>query len=158
MKIATRSGVSLCAIFALILPSTELANVGGSLFAGDAIALAAMKLDPQLQGKPTIVYIYATWCPGCKNIAPTMAKLQSQYRDRVNFVVLDVSDRKAIQASMMTARKFGLMQFFSAHRNQTSTVAIIDPATGRTLKKFQNNANLEDYQGILDPALARIKP
>lgn len=30
-------------------------------------------LAKELQGKPVVVDIYATWCPGCKNIALTIS-------------------------------------------------------------------------------------
>jgi thiol-disulfide isomerase/thioredoxin len=122
-----------------------------------AIAGAMKPLNKQLQGKPVVVDIYASWCPGCKNIAPTMTELRSQYQGKVNFVVFDVSDRKTTQASMTKARQLGLIEFFNAHKNQTSTVAIIDPKTGRTMKKFQNNPTIAEYQAIIDPAIAQVK-
>uniref|UniRef100_UPI0035932352 TlpA family protein disulfide reductase n=1 Tax=Chamaesiphon sp. TaxID=2814140 RepID=UPI0035932352 len=36
-------------------------------------------LAQQLQGKPVVVDIYASWCPACKNIAPTVSQLKQQY-------------------------------------------------------------------------------
>jgi thiol-disulfide isomerase/thioredoxin len=44
-------------------------------------------LAKQLQGKPVVVDIYASWCPGCKNIAPTLSQLRQQYIGKVNFVM-----------------------------------------------------------------------
>jgi thiol-disulfide isomerase/thioredoxin len=115
----------------------------------------ATPLAKQLQGKPVVVDVYASWCPGCKNIAPTLSQLKQQYSGKANFVVFDVTDSKTTQASMKMAAKLGLTGFFNANKAQTSTVAIIDPATGKVLKQFRNNAELTEYTGILDRAIAQ---
>jgi thiol-disulfide isomerase/thioredoxin len=113
-------------------------------------------LAKQLQGKPVIVDIYASWCPGCKNIAPTLSQLRRQYAGKANFVMLDVSDSKKTQNSMRTAAKLGLTSFFNANKAQTATVAIIDPATGKVMKQFRNNAELADYTGIIERSIAQM--
>jgi thiol-disulfide isomerase/thioredoxin len=112
-------------------------------------------LAKQLQGKPVVVDVYASWCPGCKNIAPTLSQLKKQYGNKANFIVFDVTDSKTTQASMKMAAKLGLTGFFNANKAQTSTVAIIDPATGKVLKQFRNNAEITEYTGILDRAIAQ---
>jgi thiol-disulfide isomerase/thioredoxin len=43
-----------------------------------AAKMAKGALAPQLQGKPVVVDIYATWCSGCKNIAPTLSDLKTR--------------------------------------------------------------------------------
>jgi thiol-disulfide isomerase/thioredoxin len=113
-------------------------------------------LAKQLQGKPVVVDIYASWCPGCKNIAPTLSQLRQQYAGKANFVVCDVSDSKKTQASMKMAAKLGLTSFFNANKSQTSTVAIIDPATGKVTKQFRNNAELTAYTSILNNSIAKM--
>ena len=40
-------------------------------------------------GKPTLVDFYADWCESCKVMAPTMRLLESQYKDRLNFITID---------------------------------------------------------------------
>ncbi len=45
-------------------------------------------LAQKLQGKPVVVDVYASWCPACKNIAPTVSQLKEQYAGKVEFVVL----------------------------------------------------------------------
>lgn len=112
-------------------------------------------LAPELQGKPVVVDVFAPWCAGCKNIAPTMTQLKQQYSDRVNFVVLDVTDKAKVQKTQAKAEKLGLGQFLEANKSKTSTVAIVDPATGNILGIFKNNPNQDDYTKILDTALAK---
>lgn len=114
-------------------------------------------LAKELQGKPVVVDIYATWCPGCKNIAPTLSQIKQQYKNTAHFVVFDVSDKSTTQASQAKAKKLGLSEFFAANKSQTSTVAIIDPATGKILKQFRNNPNQKDYTTVLDTAIAQMQ-
>jgi thiol-disulfide isomerase/thioredoxin len=118
---------------------------------------SARPLAKELQGKPALVDIYATWCAGCKNIASTLSSLQQQYAGKVNFVKLDVSNRETTAASERKAQKLGLTEFLNAHKSQTSMVAIIDPATGEVLQQFRNNPTLEDYTKVLDRAIASMK-
>lgn len=116
----------------------------------------ATPLAKQLQGKPVVVDIYASWCPGCKNIAPTLSQLKQKYGSKASFVVFDVSDNKKTQASMKMAEKLGLTNFFNANKSQTATVAIIDPATGKVTRQFRNNAELSEYTSILDRSISQM--
>ncbi len=110
-------------------------------------------LASQLQGKPVVVDIYASWCPACKNIAPTLAQLKKDYEGKVHFVVLDVSDRTTTAEAEAKATELGLSQFLTTNKNQTGMLTIIDPATGNILAQHRNNANLADYTQVLDAAL-----
>jgi thiol-disulfide isomerase/thioredoxin len=112
-------------------------------------------LAKELQGKPVVVDVYATWCAGCKNIAPTLSQLKRDYAGKVNFVVLDVTDRGKLKQTEATAQRLGLGKFLEANKGKTSTVAIVDPATGNILSLYQNNSNKADYTKILDAAVAK---
>ena len=114
-------------------------------------------LAQELQGKPVLVDIYATWCSGCKKIKPALETLKQEYADSVNFVVLDVTDKGTIQASEAKAEKLGLGNFFAENKAKTATVGIINPNTGEVLKLFQKNPNKDDYATVLDSAIAQIK-
>ena len=110
-------------------------------------------LAQQLQGKPVLVDIYASWCPACKNIAPTLSQLEQQYAGKVEFVVLDVSDKATTAQAEAKAKELGLSDFLDANKAQTGTVTIVNPATGQILAQHRNNANLADYTTVLDTAL-----
>jgi thiol-disulfide isomerase/thioredoxin len=111
-------------------------------------------LAQELQGRPVVVDVFATWCPACKNIAPTVSQLKEDYEGKVHFVVLDVTDQSTISKSEETAAQLGLSQFLEANKAQTGSLTIIDPATGTILAQYRNNANLADYTTVLDKALA----
>lgn len=52
---------------------------------------AQVKLS-SLQGKPTIIGVWATWCPYCVKEAPAVQTLYETYGDRVNFMMIDMVD------------------------------------------------------------------
>lgn len=106
----------------------------------------------QLQGKPVVVDVFATWCPACKNIAPTLSQLKKDYEGKVHFVVLDVSDKSTTAEAEAKAKQLGLSQFLAANKAQTGLLTIIDPATGKILAQHRNNPNLADYKTVLDTA------
>jgi thiol-disulfide isomerase/thioredoxin len=138
------------AVQSILSPKSDIQSV-------QAMAMGGGRLAKELQGKPVVVDIYATWCPGCQSIKPTLSTLKKEYSGKVNFVVFDVTDRKTSAASQAKAQKLGLSEFFAANKSKTSTVAIINPATGDILKVYQANPNLADYKAVLNPAIASIR-
>lgn len=112
-------------------------------------------LAKALQGKPVVVDIYASWCSACKNIAPTLTQLEQQYAGKVEFVVLDVTDKTTTAQAEAKAKELGLSQFLATYKAQTGTLTIVDPATGTILAQHRNNANLSDYTTVLDTALTQ---
>ena len=148
--LAATTVTSMAAIQNLATPSAKLPVTTTLIAKGETSPLAQ-----KLQGKPVVVDIYASWCPGCKNIAPTLSQLKQQYGTKASFVVLDVTDAKTTKASMKMANALGLSSFFQANKSKTSTVAIIDPATGKIMKQFQNNAEITNYISVLDLAIAQ---
>jgi thiol-disulfide isomerase/thioredoxin len=148
--LATTTVAGMPALQAVSVPSATLPVTQ------QLIAKADTPLAKQLQGKPVVVDIYASWCPGCKNIAPTLSQLKQQYGTKANFIVFDVSDSKKTQASMKIAAKLGLTNFFNANKSQTSTVAIIDPTSGKIIKQFRNNPELADYTSTLNLSISQM--
>jgi thiol-disulfide isomerase/thioredoxin len=113
-------------------------------------------LAANLQGKPTVVKIYADWCPACQRLKPITNSLQQQFKGKANFVVFDLTNRATTQAAEARAKQLGLSNFLATHRSQTSTVAIINPENGQTLRQFRYNFNSQDYVNAINQAMTQI--
>lgn len=53
------------------------------------------KIVPQ-NGLPTIVDFSATWCPPCRQLKPIFAKLEEEFKGRINFITIDVDENPEI--------------------------------------------------------------
>jgi thiol-disulfide isomerase/thioredoxin len=116
-------------------------------------AQAAAKNRPVQSQKPLLVAIHADWCPGCKNIEPSMMKLMHEYQDRVQFVMLDVTDAKSTQEAAKQAKSLGLSKWFEQNKTKTSTVAIMAPGSKQAAKTFMNNPDVQAYEATLNSLL-----
>ncbi len=135
--------------------ATDESKVGPC--AGKKVSAASVggPLAKQLQGKPVVVDVYASWCPACKNIAPTVAQLKQKYAGKVEFVVLDVSDKSTTDTAEARAKELGLSKFLTENKTQTGSLTIVDPATGNILAQHRNNPDLMAYTKVLDAAITK---
>lgn len=115
-------------------------------------------LAPSLQGKPVVVDIYASWCPACRTIEPTLRSLKQKKAGKVTFVTFDVSDAVQLKKSRERALSLGLGTFLEANRSQTSLVAVIDPATGSTVQTFRASTDESAYSAAIKKAQSMLKP
>jgi len=123
------------------------------------LALAAMIALPALAGtpkakRPTVAIIRADWCSACQKLEPTMMELKSQYGDRIDFVMLDVTDDQKTAQSAAKARKLGLANFFETNKRKTSTVVVLSPSHKIVFQTMQN-FDREAYVKAFDEALAK---
>ncbi|MDJ0730694.1 MAG: thioredoxin family protein [Crocosphaera sp.] len=123
--------------------------------AGSSSRSVGGPLAKELQGKPVVIDIYASWCTACKNIAPTLSQLKKQYQGKAHFIVLDVSDKAKASQAEAQARQLGLGNFFAQNKSQTGSITIVDPANGNILSQHRNNSNLNDYTSVLDSAISQ---
>lgn len=143
--------VVIGAVGCVVLPSVQ-----AQWAEREIAATVGNPLAKELQDKPVLVDVYASWCPGCKNIASTLSTLQEEYKGKIHVVVLDVTDKSTTEKSADLAKKLGLSSFFEANKSKTSTVAIIDPKTGQIVRQFQNNPEKADYVTGIAEAETRL--
>ena len=120
-----------------------------------ALVIAVLSLVPALaKTKPKVAIIKAEWCQACQKLDPTMTELMKQYGDKLDFVVLDVTDDKKTAQAAATAKNLGLSKFFEENKKMTSTVAVFakgDKPFFVTTKNFDREA----YVRAFDEALAK---
>ena len=104
------------------------------------------------KGKPTVVIIRADWCSACQKLEPTMMGLMKEYGDKINFVMLDVTNDETTATAAAKAKSLGLSKFFEANKKMTSTVAIFQ---GKK-QKFKTAMNMDraTYVAQFDKALS----
>ena len=117
------------------------------------IALPALAKTPKAR-RPTVAIIRADWCSACQKLEPTMMELKSQYGDRIDFVILDVTDDQKTAQSAATARKLGLGNFFEANKQKTSTVVVLSPSR-KIVFQTMHNYDREAYIKAFDEALGK---
>lgn len=71
----------------LLLKNTELPNAKILTDNGEEKSITDFKND-----KPTFLMYWASWCPDCRKQLPDVEKLYKEYKDRVNFVLVNVMD------------------------------------------------------------------
>ncbi len=104
--------------------------------------------------KTTVAIIRADWCSACQKLEPAMTELREQYKDRINFVVLDVTNDEKTKQATAIARKHGLAKFFAANKKNTSTVVILD-SKNNIVFKTDHNDDRDAYVRAFDEAIAK---
>ncbi|MGB7068158.1 MAG: thioredoxin domain-containing protein [Pyrinomonadaceae bacterium] len=79
------------------------------------------KMNPK---NPTVAIIRADWCSACKELEPVMSELMKEYKGKLNFVDLDVTNDETTAKAAATAKSLGLTSFFEANKKSTSTVGV----------------------------------
>ncbi|MGH9929750.1 MAG: thioredoxin domain-containing protein [Pyrinomonadaceae bacterium] len=117
----------------------------------DKMAGEKMMID---HSKPTVAIIRADWCTACQKLEPTMSELISQYKDRLNFVMLDVTTDEKTAESVNTAQELGIAKFFQANKKNTSTVIVLGEKN-KILFKTTHNFDRDAYVRAFDDAVAK---
>lgn len=156
-SITTIVAISLLSLGSVLANPKLIQETLSNVVGAEAYAQSASisPLAKKLHGKPVVVDIYASWCPACKNIAPTVSQLKQQYAGKVHFVVFDVSDRSSTAKAEALAKELGLSQFLADNKNQTGSLTIVNPSSGKILAQHRNNANKSAYTRVLDAALSK---
>ena len=106
---------------------------------------------PNQERKILLIEIFASWCPGCKNIQPTLDQLVKENAD-IELIQLDVSTPSKAKESAKKAEEYEISDFYNLNKSKTSTVGIILPENSEIITQFQNNNDIEEYKTALQTA------
>ena len=105
----------------------------------------------------SLAVIYASWCPGCKNIQPTLDQIEKEFKDKINLIYFDVSTPKKALESAKKAKELKLADFYNSYKSKTSTVAVVVPKSSEVVTIFQNNNSVDSYKAAIEAALIKAK-
>lgn len=104
-------------------------------------------------GKPTVVNFWATWCMYCVEELPDFNKLYKEYKDSVNFIMLDTSDATATAVDFVNENGYSFPVYFDTDGIACSAYSV----TGIPMTLFVDaEGNLYHIQqGMTDEATVR---
>ncbi|WP_392531978.1 thioredoxin family protein [Nostoc sp. C117] len=121
-------------------------------------------------GKPSLVEFYADWCAVCQKMAPDIAQLETQYADKLNFVMLNVDNTKWLP-EMLKYRVDGIPHFmFLKPGGETIAQAIGDQprtimasnlealVTGSSVPYAQASGQVSKFSAPVAPTASQDDP
>lgn len=83
-------------------------------------------------GKPTVLNFWASWCGPCKHEMPFFEKVYSELGDKVNFVMVNMTDgqRETVSDALAEAGKYSFPVYFDSKGEAAITYSVYSiPAT-----------------------------
>ncbi|MBD2415007.1 thiol:disulfide interchange protein [Nostoc calcicola FACHB-389] len=121
-------------------------------------------------GKPSLVEFYADWCTVCQKMASDIAQLETEYADKLNFVMLNVDNTKWLP-EMLKYRVDGIPHFvFLKSGGETIAQAIGDQprtimasnlealVTGSSLPYGQASGQVSKFSAPVTPTASQDDP
>jgi thiol-disulfide isomerase/thioredoxin len=104
------------------------------------------------QPEVMVVFINARTCPICAKVRPILDDLENEYKPKVRFVRLDVTDIKDRQDSRQVAKSLQLGAFYAFYEDMYPCVGVFDEK-GKCLKEIYGLSLREKYVAQIEKAL-----
>jgi thiol-disulfide isomerase/thioredoxin len=125
----TKTFIGRAALGSLVLALANIAH------AGEAPYNKAQFDEQVAAGKPTVVYLHATWCPTCKIQQPIVDRLSSdaEFKSLTVFEA-DYDKEIALKKSLRITQQSTFVVFKGGHEVARSTGETAEPAIRKTFE------------------------
>jgi thiol-disulfide isomerase/thioredoxin len=124
-------------------------------------AAAAQEHIDGLRGQPVLLNVWGSWCPPCRDEAPTLAAAARRYGDRVAFLGIDVEDTEGGALGFLAAFDVPFPSVFDpqgavarALDLRGTPVTVILDATGAEVFRRVGSISEAELLAALDDVLA----
>ena len=128
--------VAAIAMFVSIATGRAQAQDGGITLGATAPGAAVEMLDGRqvdlasfFEGKPVVLEFWATWCPLCRSLEPSLQAARAKHANHVRFVSVGVSANQTPARQKAYAESRGLSGEFVFDRNDKAVAAYKSPHT-----------------------------
>ena len=167
--------LEIAAVVALValLTSPARAQIGGIPLGAPAPSAMVETLDGRAidlasytgKGKPVVLEFWATWCPLCRRLEPTMAAARAKYEGQVTFVSVGVSGNQTPERQRAHAEQSKMTGEFVFDRNDnaqkaysalhTSYVVVLD---AKGIVVYTGMGDSQDIDAAVRKGLAASMP
>ncbi len=158
----------IAALFALgtLAPSAARAQDMGIKVGTTAPAAAvetlegtAMQLDAMYGDMPVVLEFWATWCPLCRQLEPSMQAARTKYAGKVKFVGVGVSSNQTAEKQKAYVEKQAMSGQFVFDKDGAATKAFSVPHTSYIVVVDKNRKVV--YTGVgaeqdVDAIIAKV--
>ena len=116
------------------------------------VPVSGIEAAPPTDKQPTVLVVYADWCPLCQRLKPTLALINEKYHGRIRFIRFDLTSEETTAQSKQLASKLGLTEFFKQNQETTSLVVIQD-TSGHEVFRAVHDYDPQHYETVLDRQL-----
>lgn len=103
--------------------------------------------------RPKLVVVRAEYCDVCDRVEPVLEQALEGYRDRIDIVVLDITDDESQRDALLAAEYEGVSPVLQASRGRTPTIGVsISPE--QWVKPRGSMMTRRTYTRAFDEALA----
>jgi len=106
----------------------------------------SLQLAKVIGSRPALLEFWATWCPNCKELEPTLNAVQTKYAGRVQFVTVAVAINQSLERVRRAAAAHHMPPTIVYDANGAAATAYDAPATSYVV--VINSSGKVVYTGV----------
>lgn len=114
------------------------------------------------EGKPTVLYFWATWCGSCRTSLEELKKVYPEYQYKINFLAVDLDTEEDLQLVREFVRSHGYVGDFATGNDKivvdyyalTTSLKFATDEDAILLSKGADTYYADDWRNTFDSMLA----